>query len=597
MEYADPNKAAAERQRQAKLRADKLKKQQEEARKKQHSKAHDQLDRTGVKPKDSQVPRFSLTNWYSPEQVAGRERRDAAWAQTGGLSSRKQSNAAPIPANQVEPAKKTNIFQSSAIDAATAGAIVGGKSAPIAQRLPNGKTDLTALREKVIKGKSERQKQQEQVQQNNESQLPAPIIARSGIAGQDAFLQVQQRRSEQLEVEPQKPKTWGAVPDFQSKDRRLGVLSEDGTYVKNPTAKNLTDIITPAGNIGGKGRTGKHMYVVDESGNIIIGTRGTEKIRDANGNIVKKQQHMPHPTLIGGKDPRVQGAGIVFIERGKIRRVDNESGHFRPGEGSLEAARDTFEQLPDKTFHQEFEGYAPYDKGHEPLPRLDKTAPEVSRSTPAEAETPSNRARTSNSTRNGALAAGGISTLRNLADGNFSSEDARDVALNTVVGAASGKADDLLHPRLGGGFKGGLKAGGIVDAVTSAGFSTFDNAEAYRRGDITAGQATANVVVDTGVGVGAGMAGMAAGAAIGSVVPVAGTAVGALVGFGAGMLGSWAASSLAEHSGFTKWAKEGLGGALNNFNKPLSKAWDGISDTTSAISEGASKAWDAITPW
>ena len=44
---------------------------------------------------------------------------------------------------------------------------------------------------------------------------------------------------------------------------------------------------------------------------------------------------LPHPTLIGGFEPKVQGAGIVTIQGEKIIKVDNASGHFRPDSSSL----------------------------------------------------------------------------------------------------------------------------------------------------------------------------------------------------------------------------------------------------------------------
>jgi hypothetical protein len=78
-----------------------------------------------------------------------------------------------------------------------------------------------------------------------------------------------------------------------------------------------------------------------------------------------------------------------------------------------------------------------------------------------------------------------------------------------------------------------------------------------------------------------------------SVIPVAETLVGGLIGFGAGMVGSWLAKSALDGSGATNWAKEGLGGVLNNFNQPLGEAWDWTSEQTAAISDGASKAWNA----
>jgi hypothetical protein len=89
-----------------------------------------------------------------------------------------------------------------------------------------------------------------------------------------------------------------------------------------------------------------------------------------------------------------------------------------------------------------------------------------------------------------------------------------DTALNTGVGGASGLANDALARRLGGGMRGGLKGGAIVDALTSGAFSTWDNAKAVREGRESA-------------------------------------------------------HKLADASGFTDWSKRGLRGALNHFNRPL----------------------------
>ncbi|MEQ9485817.1 phage tail protein [Coleofasciculus sp. F4-SAH-05] len=194
----------------------------------------------------------------------------------------------------------------------------------------------------------------------------------------------------------------------------------------------------------------------------------------------------------------------------------------------------------------------------------------------------------------GALAAGGMAAVQNLMDGELSAEDVGSIGLNAGFGGLSGYTDDLLTPRLGGGVGGGLKAGAIIDAATSGLFSTWDNAGAYEQGDIGAGQATANVAVDTGVGVGSGLAGAAAGAAIGSVIPVAGTAVGAGVGFLAGMAGSYLTHELANRSGFTDWAKEGLGGALGNYDENLAGVWDGIAGARNSISEGVGNTWNGI---
>ncbi|KFK92338.1 MULTISPECIES: hypothetical protein [unclassified Serratia (in: enterobacteria)] len=64
--------------------------------------------------------------------------------------------------------------------------------------------------------------------------------------------------------------------------------------------------------------------------------------------------------LFGGKNPQVLGAGIVEIRGGKIYSVDNASSHFKPGTGSLEAAKDAFGKIPDNYFSKDFKGYKPY---------------------------------------------------------------------------------------------------------------------------------------------------------------------------------------------------------------------------------------------
>jgi hypothetical protein len=134
---------------------------------------------------------------------------------------------------------------------------------------------------------------------------------------------------------------------------------------------------------------------------------------------------------------------------------------------------------------------------------------------------------------------------------------------------------------------GTIKAGGAIGGLLEGGFSAVNNAEAYRNGHETASQATANTLVDTGVGLSAGAAGAAIGAGIGSIVPGAGTAIGAGLGFLGGMAGSYAVHALADKSGFTGWAKNGLGHMLSGAEKPLGAAWNGISTVTHPIAEGA----------
>ncbi len=78
----------------------------------------------------------------------------------------------------------------------------------------------------------------------------------------------------------------------------------NGHYDKNPTAQNINDMIN--GNYVGNKNTNIDMpYVIDLNGNIILGRR--------NGNG-RNGAPTPHPTLVGGKDPQVQMAGIVHIQ-------------------------------------------------------------------------------------------------------------------------------------------------------------------------------------------------------------------------------------------------------------------------------------------
>ena len=143
-------------------------------------------------------------------------------------------------------------------------------------------------------------------------------------------------------------KTWGVDPTMRVADKARGVIV-NGRYLVNPTAKNLAGLLTDSGKVGGKRMSGRFMYVVNTAGDIIVGTRAG--------------RHMPHPTLIGGANPQVRAAGIVDIRGGRIYSVNNASGHFKPGAGSLSAAKEAFRRLlPDSAFHKNFQGFLPWNK-------------------------------------------------------------------------------------------------------------------------------------------------------------------------------------------------------------------------------------------
>lgn len=180
---------------------------------------------------------------------------------------------------------------------------------------------------------------------------------------------------------------------------------------------------------------------------------------------------------------------------------------------------------------------------------------------------------------------------------------ATDIAANagiaSVRGAGTSIATEALARSLGGTVGADIGAGGIMSALTAGAMSTWNNADAYSNGDVSAADATANVVVDTGIGLSAGLAGAAAGAAIGSIIPGAGTVIGGILGFVAGTVVSMAASTavteVAQQSGFTDWAKDGLGDLLGGAEEPLSAVWDNVAYGQDVISEGLSDAWGWLT--
>lgn len=108
-----------------------------------------------------------------------------------------------------------------------------------------------------------------------------------------------------------------------------------GGYAKNPSSTELSSVVKN-GKVGGGFENGKFMYVVDENGKVIVGKRLGES--------------MPHPTLIGGKNPKIQAAGTVQIQGGKIVHIDNHSGHYKPPRASLKSAAKSFMKLDEKVF-------------------------------------------------------------------------------------------------------------------------------------------------------------------------------------------------------------------------------------------------------
>ena len=152
-------------------------------------------------------------------------------------------------------------------------------------------------------------------------------------------------------------KLYDVVPEMAEIDMERGTLVNN-SYIKNPSTKDITTYVNNSNYLGTGGKkgalNGEYMYIIDTNNNIIIGNRVT--------NQVVKKYGLPHPTLLGGENPQVQGAGIIEIRGGKIYRVDNASGHFQPGTESLKRTEEVFrEKIPEKYFSNGFEGFQTYD--------------------------------------------------------------------------------------------------------------------------------------------------------------------------------------------------------------------------------------------
>lgn len=140
-------------------------------------------------------------------------------------------------------------------------------------------------------------------------------------------------------------RSYAVCKDMREWDEKRGIYSKKHGYTKNPTAKKLTELIN--GNYIVSKRECIHIpYVITTKGDIIVGRR--------NGNG-KDGDPTPHPTLIGGKNPKVKCAGILEIAGGKIKSIDVNSGHFKPNKKSLPEAKKILEKLPKKLFHKKYE--------------------------------------------------------------------------------------------------------------------------------------------------------------------------------------------------------------------------------------------------
>lgn len=133
--------------------------------------------------------------------------------------------------------------------------------------------------------------------------------------------------------------SYSVYSKMRNKDIKCGIYDiENNGYQKNPTAKKLASLIN--GNyIVNKNYNRKVTYVISTDNEIIIGDR------NGNGKTSSKTP-TPHPTLIGGKDPKIKMAGILDIRGGKIFSYDDRSGHYRPNIESMKWADEAFAKYP-----------------------------------------------------------------------------------------------------------------------------------------------------------------------------------------------------------------------------------------------------------
>lgn len=135
--------------------------------------------------------------------------------------------------------------------------------------------------------------------------------------------------------------TYHVTSDMIARDKAdSDIYSLSTGYFKNPTATNLESAID--GNrviFNGRSADGTMTYVMDTNGNIIFGKR-------SNPNNAAKRA--PHPTLLGGKDPQVQCAGMITFHKGRIQSINNNSGHYKPNSKSLDKVETALHRLYEK---------------------------------------------------------------------------------------------------------------------------------------------------------------------------------------------------------------------------------------------------------
>lgn len=177
----------------------------------------------------------------------------------------------------------------------------------------------------------------------------------------------------------------------------------------------------------------------------------------------------------------------------------------------------------------------------------------------------------------------GLQLAQDAMTGKVNNDEVSNLATAGVTGGVSGKVDRvvtasiskrLTDSTLSSATKASIASGGGVGFVTGSLTAAAKNGADVKSHKITAGKATADVVVSGTVGLVAGSTGAAVGAAVGSIVPGPGTVVGAVAGFAVGFGVNAVTTYAAEQSGATAVARKALGGVMEKtIEQPLQSLW------------------------
>jgi len=450
---------------------------------------------------------------------------------------------------------------------------------------------------------------------HSENNVPNAVLGRAGATGRDAFVSRQSDRAYDIgrnsPTVPYSDAVFRAVPDITRRTQgyadftysdsggRYGRAGETVIY----NSETQAGVKAEAANYDGLAN--QAVFKSDYSGNI-VDVVGAKQISEGalSEPYGDEGRHRGIFSKFTGEDPYTHARALsdgARAQGAEALRVPANNGHV-----NVNILPENNTALPSQYTYVEHTRFndsgEPTKTVFDPATKLtpEGNSPGVSVSDPdnfragvsADAAAHSR----ASGARYGAAGATVFSTINAVSDGEVTLQEGGKVVFDGALGGGAAlAADSLENTRLGA-----VKGGAVVDGVIAIGTSVWDNSDAVENGDMSAGDATADVVVDTGVAVTAGLTGMAAGAAVGSVIPIAGTATGAAIGFVVGAGGAWIASKTLEGSGVGEWVREELGDVLeNNFEKPLKKAWtavDEIKDNTlAAASETISSARDKIS--